>query len=333
MTALVVAGALAGLAFGYVLKRDDLCFHSMFRGLYDGRYLLAKTWVVGWVVGAVGLGVLYSTGLSEGLLRGLALRPIDNAVGGVVFGIGMVVAASCVSGLFYKLGSGMLGAAVGLVGWGAGELAARAVWTAGPTFEGFNERATIYGMLGVSRWAVIVPLVVVTGLVLWRSARERPDAGWQWRWPVGGVALAVALVVGWITAALSGASFGPSTVGAFASVARGRPNWWLIAFLVALVVGALLAARTAGGWWLRGETAGRYSGLVVGGALLGAGGWIAGGCNVGHGLSGMAQLNVSSFIAVGGMAGGVGLARAVQRRLGRPLPDWRPAVRGRGATS
>lgn len=331
MTAQLVAGALAGLAFGYVLKRDDLCFHSMFRGLYDRRYLLVKIWLVGWVLGAVGLALVYTVGPADGLLRGLALRPVDNLVGGTLFGVGMVVAASCVSGLFYKLGSGMLGAAIGLVGWGAGELAARAWWTAGPTLVGFNEDATVYGMLGVNRWVVIVPLVVVVGAVLLRSGRERPDAPWQWGWTVGGVALAAVLTLGWVTAGLSGASFGPSTVGAAASLARGRPNWWLLAFLVALIVGALLAARTAGGWWLRGEGAGRYLQLAVGGALLGAGGWIGGGCNLGHGLSGLAQLNVSSVLAVTGMIAGVGLGRAVQIRLATPRPDWRPGVRIAGA--
>lgn len=327
MTAQIVAGALAGIAFGYVLKRDDLCFHSMFRGIYDRRFLLAKIWLVGWVLGAVGLGLIFELGPWDQLLVGLRLRPVDNLIGGTVFGIGMVIAASCVSGLFYKLGSGMLGAAVGLVGWVGGELAARQWWTPlGPTIEGFNERATVYGQLGVHRWVVIVPLVVVVAVALARGRRDEPTASWQWGWVVGGTALAGVLVAGWVTAGVSGTSFGPSTVGAAASVARGGPNWWLLAFLLAIVAGAAIAARTAGGWWVRGESVGRYAQLVVGGAVLGAGGWIGGGCNVGHGLSGMAQLNVSSILAVSGMAAGVGIARAVQMRVARPLPDWRPGA-------
>ncbi|MDQ3054702.1 MAG: YeeE/YedE family protein, partial [Actinomycetota bacterium] len=57
--------------------------------------------------------------------------------------------------------------------------------------------------------------------------------------------------------------------------------------------------------------------LLVGGFLLGAGGWIAGGCNLGHGLSGMAQLNVSSIVVVICMALGVGHARAMTRPVSR----------------
>ncbi|MBA3368101.1 MAG: YeeE/YedE family protein, partial [Geodermatophilaceae bacterium] len=73
------------------------------------------------------------------------------------------------------------------------------------------------------------------------------------------------------------------------------------------------AARATGALEPRGETRVRYLRLVAGGFLLGAGGWIAGGCNLGHGLSGMAQLNVSSLMVVICMALGVGHVRAMTR--------------------
>jgi len=74
------------------------------------------------------------------------------------------------------------------------------------------------------------------------------------------------------------------------------------------LVAVLVAAIVAGALWrLR---------LLVGGFLLGAGGWIAG-CNLGHSLSGMAQLNVSSIVVVICMALGVGHARAMTRPVSR----------------
>jgi len=42
-------------------------------------------------------------------------------------------------------------------------------------------------------------------------------------------------------------------VGVFASVADGSPNYWLITLLLGIVAGGTLSARTAGGFWLRGE--------------------------------------------------------------------------------
>lgn len=83
------------------------------------------------------------------------------------------------------------------------------------------------------------------------------------------------------------------------------------------MAGGGLAARRTGAFRLRGETRIRNVRLLAGGFLLGAVGWIAGGCNVGHGLSGLAQLNVSSIVAVVCMALGVGHARAMTRPEGR----------------
>ncbi len=81
------------------------------------------------------------------------------------------------------------------------------------------------------------------------------------------------------------------------------------------MAGGTLSARTAGGLWLRGEEPVRYLQLAAGGLLLGAGGWIAGGCNLGHGLSGVAQLNVSSFVVVTAMVAGVWVARLGAGRI------------------
>jgi uncharacterized protein len=128
--------------------------------------------------------------------------------------------------------------------------------------------------------------------------------------------LGLAATFSWISAGASGAGFGASTSGAVSSVLNGSPAWWRIAFLAALVPGATVAARTAGGWWLRGEAPVRYLQLAAGGALMGAGARWAGGCNLGHALSGVGQLNLSSVLVVASMIGGVATTRAVQKRLG-----------------
>ncbi|WP_040320065.1 YeeE/YedE thiosulfate transporter family protein [Aeromicrobium marinum] len=323
----LVTGVLAGIAIGYVLQRGQLCFHSAIARGLDGRGLLARGWALGVAIGATGLAVLYLLPGTDGLNEGLAFRPVANVVGGLVIGVGMVVAMSCVSGLFYKLGSGMLGAGVGIAGWAAGELLARQVTLPGPTTLGGGVDGTVPGVLGVPRLlAAVVLLVAVVVWLLRRPGADRPWETWQWGWRVTGPALGVALVAGWALAALGDSGFGPSSVGAVDSVADGTPNHWLIAFLVGIVAGGFLAARSAGGLWVRGEQPVRYVQLAVGGALLGAGGWIAGGCNLGHGLSGVAQLNVSSFVVVAAMVAGVAVTRAVLRRSGTsPVSPVRPS--------
>ena len=305
---------------GYVLQRGQLCFYSMFGDAWEGRPALVRGWLLAVAIASVGLSVIYLLPLSKGLNAGLAFVPVADIVGGVVIGLGMVVAASCVSGLFYKLGSGMLGASVGIAGWIGGEAAARHVHLPGPTVLGGGRAATFAGVAHVPRLAVsVLLLVIVAGaLVRWRAgaiSARTPD--WQWKWLQLGVALGVVTIGGWLLARAGHSPFGPSTVGATASVLAGHPNWWLIGFLVGLVVGATLAARTAGGFAVRGETPLRYGRLAAGGFLLGAGGWIAGGCNLGHGLSGVAQLNVSSWVVVAVMAITVGATRAGAKTLSR----------------
>lgn len=312
-----LTGLLAGILLGYVLQRSGLCFHAMFDGAWRRDTRLLRGWLLGVGTGSVGLSLLYASGPYDGLNQGLAFRPVQNVVGGLVIGVGMVVALSCVSGLFSKLGAGMLGASVGIVGWFAGELVATRLSIGGPTVLSGGVDGTITEHLGVPRLVGSVVLLLVTvGIGVRLSANDdaaRDERRWDWRRT--GIGLGAALTLGWVLAGVGGVSFGPSTVGAANGLAHGHPNWWLVLFLVGLVPGAHLAARLTGGWEPRGETRVRYVQLAAGGFLLGAGGWIAGGCNLGHGLSGAAQLNVSSWVVVAAMAAGVGLAGIVARAL------------------
>lgn len=320
MILVLLTGAVAGVALGYVLQRGQLCFHAAIRTTLEHRYLLVRGWALGVALAAVGLSLLFLVPGTESLNRGLAFRPVANIMGGLVIGAGMVVASSCVSGLFYKLGSGMLGALVGLGGWGLGELAAREITVPGPTVLAGGVGATVPGLLGLPRLLVALLVLAGIGLWLWRGRRtDRPSPSWQWNWPQVGLALGLVTTAGWALAAVGGSSFGPSTVGVVNSTAAGSPNYWLAAFLFGIVAGGTLAARTAGGWWVRGEQPVRYLQLVTGGFLLGAGGWIAGGCNLGHGLSGVAQLNVSSLVVVVSIVAGVAATRAL--RITAPEPS------------
>ena len=328
MTALIVTGALAGIALGVVFQRSDLCFHSTWRGLFEKRYGLFQVWIVGVALASVGLSAVYGLDRWD-LNQGLALRPLGNVLGGATIGVAMVVTASCVTGLFYKLGSGMLGAVAGLAAWFVGDVAGHrflvgrdgALDLRGPVAE-LPGGPTVPEVLGVSRWlvSVLFALVVLGVLVAMQRRSGGPrsspwvdgGAGRRWLWPLGGVALALATTLGWVLAGVGGTSFGPSTVGAPASIVDGEGvDVWQVSFLGFLIVGAALAAIGSDTVWVRGETARRVAQLALGGFLLGVGGQIGGGCNLGHGLSGTAQLNVSSWLTVAAIVVGIGAARSV----------------------
>ena len=105
----------------------------------------------------------------------------------------------------------------------------------------------------------------------------------------------------------------------------GAKNWWQVALVVGIAIGAMISAR-AGGTRRTGvspvwaQAIGTRSSLVrtvmafSGGFVLLFGARIADGCTSGHGISGLAQLSVGSTIAVAAMfAGGIGVAQLLRR--------------------
>ncbi|MEO5898505.1 MAG: YeeE/YedE thiosulfate transporter family protein [Ilumatobacteraceae bacterium] len=330
ITGLIASGLASGVLIGAVLRRSDLCFHAMFRGAWSRRTDLLATWLLAVAIGSVGLCLVFAIDPGSGpdLTRGLAFDPVSNIVGGIVIGLGMVVARSGVSGLFYKLGAGMLGALAGLLGWFLGDLAVRNVDLPGSNVLRSGDAGTVPHLIHVPR--IIVTMLLLAGVLWWVARRpSTDDATWDPR--LAGPALGVALVVAWALAGWAGAMFGPAAVGAPTQLYDklrydGLPNWWLLAFLGGLVVGSLVVSSARGQLRARGETPARYAQLVVGGVLLGAGGRIGAGDNLDHGLSGVALLSVSSWVVVLAMAGGVGLGILGERALGRAGATWRAST-------
>ncbi|MEZ5169494.1 MAG: YeeE/YedE thiosulfate transporter family protein [Acidimicrobiia bacterium] len=308
---LVVTGVLAGLAMGYALQRTKLALHGSFVGWPDHVPRVFRTWILAVAIGAVGLTVIYAGDWWPELNEGLAFRPVANTIGGIVLGFGMVLAVTSASGLFYNLGAGTVTCLTGLIGFVVGDAVGGWIDLPGAGVIAAGEGATLPGVLDVPRWTVAVPFAAVTVVVLARvpvreeSTRVRDQLGWV----VGGVVLGVALVGSWVLAGLGGHDFGPNTEGAVSSLLRGRPDRWEGAFVLALIPGAAVAALTTSVWALTRVHAGRLARLVVGGFLLGLGGQIAGGCNLGHGLSGVAQLGLSSWLVVGAIVVGIVLGR------------------------
>ena len=114
---------LFGLAFGFVLQRSRFCFASAFRDLFllgDARVM--KGVIAGLAVATAGFTVLMARLLPEvgfgSLPPGATVLPlgIHTVLGGVLFGIGMVLAGGCTSGSLYRAGEGYVGSMVALLG-------------------------------------------------------------------------------------------------------------------------------------------------------------------------------------------------------------------------
>jgi hypothetical protein len=111
----------------------------------------------------------------------------------------------------------------------------------------------------------------------------------------------------------------------FASHMSGAKNWWQVAVVVGIALGAFLSMSLSGARrqtispvWSRAmgtsTLTARAPIAFLGGFLMLLGARIAGGCTSGHGISGMAQLSVGSTIAVAAMfAGGILTALLLRR--------------------
>lgn len=125
------------------------------------------------------------------------------------------------------------------------------------------------------------------------------------------------------------AQFGPQAVTPQAAAAEPAPPAALsfnaqLTFVLMLLVGGLLGQLTMGPWSVRTTLGGTFDRLwgtgwasfavlLVGGALVGFGTRMAGGCTSGHGLSGCSRLQPGSLVATAtflGTAIGVSLLAA-----------------------
>jgi uncharacterized membrane protein YedE/YeeE len=186
-----------------------LCFHSTLRGLVrmPRQIDLFRAYV---------LALLIATPLVAGLR---VLGWIDpwippfawpaNIVGGTIFGVGMVAAASCITGLFYKLGHGMLGTLVALAAWAIGDIITYRGPLA-PLREVLNrsqiavngQSATVINLLGVAGVILVIVVAVLAAIWLWRSPRASRGDYWDW----ARLGLAVGFFTGlvWLLAKVGG---------------------------------------------------------------------------------------------------------------------------------
>jgi len=224
------------------------------------------------------------------------------------------------------VGTGSLGAAGAAVG-----LAVGATLAAHGPIAGLSDALTatvdglplsIDGALGVSRAAGVMGSLVLIGLLLgtrWGPA-HRNDT---WPWPLAGAALGVVGVLAWVTGSRAGWGWGLSITGPSRSLIEstvlGRPaavNWGTM-MLVGVPLGAWLSARARGPVAWRRRPWPEIGQRLAGGLLMGFGGTLAAGCNIGNALTGLSVLALNSALATAGIVGGTAVAVAAPgiRRL------------------
>ena len=322
-----ILAILAGTSLGYALERGDFCFHSTLRGLFrtPKQLDLLRAYVLVLLIATPSVYLMPVLGWIDPWIPPFAWQA--NIFGGLVFGIGMIVAASCVTGLFYKLGHGMLGTLVGLATWAIGDILVYQGPFSGlrATLTASSSTITLDTLFGSAIWGWSIILGLVLAAVFWlchAPKATRQTRGKLWGWLPLGIVVGVVISLSWLFAKAGGENYpyGTSYVptGLYLALTGNNVDGytsWIPITLVSLIPGAWIAAIRSKNFRVRGETGKRYLQLGVGGFLMGAGAAFAGGCNLGHSLVGVPLLSVGSIVTTLSMAAGVYLADRVVRRF------------------
>jgi uncharacterized membrane protein YedE/YeeE len=96
---------LFGALFGVLIQRGQICFTSGLRDLWlTGRGTLAKAIIVGMAIQTVGTAIFIFKG-AQPVIHWASLGAL---IGGVMFGVGIVIAGGCETGWMYRLMEGQV---------------------------------------------------------------------------------------------------------------------------------------------------------------------------------------------------------------------------------
>jgi uncharacterized membrane protein YedE/YeeE len=322
---LAAGGLVIGGVFGGFAQASRFCLRSAViefsQGVLGSKvaiWLLTFSTAVVATQAAIALGLLDVTGARQLAARGSLSGSI---LGGLMFGAGMILARGCASRLLVLSATGNLRALVsGLVLTIVAQASLRGALS--PAREMLSELWTVQGGQARNLLSLINAgpqlglwlglLWLACGLWLARRARIGGVVG------VSAVGVGLAVAAGWIfTYAVSQWSFAPvqiksiSFTGPSADTLMGLINSTSLplGFDTGLVpgvfAGSLLAALITGEWKVQGFHDGpgmwRY---LIGAALMGFGGMLAGGCAVGAGVTGGAIFALTAWIALAAMWAG-----------------------------
>lgn len=173
-----------GLAFGVILQRSRLCFASGFRDLFllrDGGNLRAI--LSGLAVATLGFALIQARAVPTPTLDALPQQAhlfplsLQIVVGGLAFGVGMVLAGGCVSGTLYRIGEGYVGSLVALVGILGGLVVSTLQWNWWwQTFTAHAPTIWLPGLLGYGGAIALTLGLLALGYLatIWWELRAGP---------------------------------------------------------------------------------------------------------------------------------------------------------------
>lgn len=314
----LIFGAVLGLIFGIAAQISRFCLRRSVAGEAGPDARAASPWLMAlavaiggyFIAGQFGLVALDGHRFLSGNLPVLAI-----VLGGLIFGAGMVLTRGCVSRLTVLSATGNLRAVTVLLVFAVvahaaikGVLAPLRVALGTPQLE-----TPITSLSEIPGLAPTLAVMLVLGALF--LARR---FGASWRDVALGAVIGLVAVGGWVTtSALLFDEFDPLPVQSVAfTLPWSDTLFWVIAstaipagfgtgLIGGVLVGSFASAAMRGDLKLQSfESPSQTLRYVAGGAMMGLGGVLAGGCTVGAGLSGSATLSIAALLALASIAAG-----------------------------
>ena len=304
----LAAGAV-GAGFGFVLQRGRFCLNSAFRDvLYIKDVTILRAYLLALVIATVGANLLEQFGVLRLDQGRQELAWLANILGGYLFGIGMVLAGGCASGTWYRVGEGLVGSWMAALGFMLGAAVVRNGALSGlyAYLRGFvlspGNSVTVDGALGVDRWVVIIPASVLALVLAFSGRKTHNPARTEYHWRTTGALVGLVSALGWyvshvITGSATGISFTAPSEELLLSLTTGCHGDWSMALLLGVPLGSFISARSLHEFSWRAPRADVMMQQFYGGLIMGAGGMLAGGCLIGHGITGISTLSAASVLS------------------------------------
>ncbi len=356
---LALGGFLIGFAFGAVVYRTNYCAMGSLSDIHTvGDWRRFRAWVLAATTALIGATLLEAAGIVDLSLSTYLIPTFDwvghrafnwlgHLAGGLIFGVGMVLAGGCPSRNLARAGGGDLRALITLIVLGiaaymtiggmlaparaALERATSIALTGAPSSQGLGDLLSAHAGLAPASARALVAALVATAALAYCFADAKFRAS-----PLhifSGVAVGLTVVAGW---ALTGLAYdemaarpaSPTSLTYIRPV--GDTLQWLAfytatpmpGFGTASVLGALLGAFIASISLRRFRLAtfadtGDTVRNLLGAALMGVGGVMALGCTVGQAVTGVSTLALGSFVTFAAIvAGGFLGLRMLERWIG-----------------
>lgn len=324
---MIFSGLIVGLLLGFVMQRTRFCLAGGFRDMYVQKSnKMFYALLIAITIQSIGLVILSSFGLVK--IPESTYPIVGTVIGSFIFGIGIILAGGCATGTWYRAGEGLIGSWVALIAYGF----TSAVTKFGillPVMNKVNKPTNVNTSMaqttGIPTWIWVALLTIITGFLVVKTLRKpkpkiaipklKPKytglrhALFEKRYHPFVAAIAVGLIalLAWPMSESTGRMHGLGITTPSANIVQflltGDTKLldWGVFLVVGIFFGSYVAAKGAREfkWRLPDKKTIRNS--VIGGAFMGFGASVAGGCSIGNGLVETAAMSWKGWIALGSM--------------------------------